>query len=71
MGSRDIEESKVNNVIEETQLAHLQYKLPQRNAKYSSERSQEIIEHEMPGMRNETPKEETYNCYAGAGGELK
>ena len=70
MGSRDIEESKVNNVIEETQLAHLQYKLPQRNAKYSSERSQEIIEHEMAGMRKAAPKEENYNCYWGASGEI-
>ena len=53
-GNRELEEEKqVNNAIGENQLENPQYKLSQRNGKYSSERSQERIEREMPGVRKE------------------
>ena len=70
MGNRELEEQKVNRDIEESQLEIRQYKLARRHGKYSSERSQEIIEHEMAGMRKAAPKEENYNCYWGASGEI-
>ena len=50
-------EKKANNDIAESQLDGLQYELTQGNEEYSSERTKEIIEQAMPGMRKETPRE--------------
>ena len=37
----------------------------------SREASEKILENEMPGMRKEIPKEETYNKYGGAARKIE
>ena len=66
VGNNELDDAQVNNDIEENQLEHPQYKLVRRSEKYSTRRSQEIIEKEMPGSRQEIHKEETYNWYGGS-----
>ena len=56
MGNHEPEEVQVNNDLGGNQLGDLQYKLIQRNGKFSSDRCQGIIGREMPGMRKGTPK---------------
>ena len=56
----------VNNDISGKQLTGRQYKLTQGNGKYSSERTKGIIGEEIPGMRQEIPKEGTGNCFGDA-----
>ena len=45
------EQVHVNNDMGENKLWNPQYNFAQWNEKYSRERSQEIVEQEMPGMR--------------------
>ena len=66
VGNRALEEDQVNTDLEENKLGDLQYKLSQRNGKFSRDRSPKIIEQGMPGIREEFRKEETYNCVFGA-----
>ena len=65
--NRELEEVKQpTNDIGESQLEGAQYKLAQRNARYSISRTKKLIEKEMTGMRKANPKGETNNCYLGA-----
>ena len=68
MGNRELEE-QVNNAIAESQLENPQYKLPQRNEKYSRERSTKAIEREAPGMRKEIHKGELIAVMGAQKGE--
>ena len=64
MGNYEKEEEKQSgNVLWGSQSAGSQYKLAQGDGRYSSGRSETIIEREMPGARREIPKGETGNCY--------
>ena len=52
------------NVNQTDQLEALRFKLNTKQ-KLSRERSERILENEMPGMEKEIPQEETQNTYGG------
>ena len=54
------------NVNQTDQLEALRYKLKAKNHNFPREKSEQILENEMPGMRKAIPKEETQNKYGGA-----
>ena len=59
------------NVNQTDQLEALRFKLNTRKQKLPRERSEQILENEMPGMRKEIPKEETQNKYGHAARKIE